>query len=114
MSIRDTARRLPVAACLGLAACTSYTTFTPAGGVPIRAAKPAASLKLYFDLDEPKCKYHVVGFYESGQPGGSAVQLEPLREDAASRGFDGLVGLSCARPLDSDFGKCTAKAYVCE
>ena len=77
-------------------------------------------MKLYFDLDEPKCHYRVVGLYEAGSAlandYGSPAELEPLRADAAKRGFDGVVGVRCAAPgtVGSANGRCTGKGYVCE
>lgn len=101
-------------ACLAAAAlvafgCTS-PSFTPSGNFPNRPPKARGEVKTYFDADEPRCKYRVVGYYKSRNG------IENIPEDVAARGFDGVLGMSCATPgtVGYDWAECTAKAYVCE
>jgi hypothetical protein len=101
-------------------ACAPYLSFVPSGETPQRAAKAKDDVDVYFDLDEPKCMYIVVGAYDAEASFGTdtriEAQIDNMREDAAQRGFDGLVAVRCAAPgtVGSESGHCTAKGYVCE
>jgi hypothetical protein len=112
-----------VAGAWSIAGCgTIGVSFTPTrAAAPHRPPRPADQVELVLDPETPRCTFHIVGLYESGQDGGvSGVSMsearEKLREDAGRRGFDGLMSLACADPgtVGATSGRCTAKAYVCE
>lgn len=112
--------RIYALAALTVAACRPVVRFTATGDPPQRAPKNPRDVKLYFDLDEPKCHYRIVGFVEAESAISNediySPQVEPLRDEVAKRGFDGLVGVRCASPgtVTSASGACSGRAYVCE
>ncbi len=85
----------------------SHVSYVPSGNVAARPPKAKSELRLFFDLDEPNCKYDVVGFYQA------RTDIDPMAIDAAERGVDGLVNIKCAPPGTVGAGACSAKAYVC-
>jgi hypothetical protein len=92
-------------------ACSQGAWFVPTGEkIPDRPPKKVSDIKIYSDADEPRCKYRIVGYYKARNG------LSRIPEDAAARGFDGVTDMACAPPgtVDSEWGLCTAKGYVCE
>jgi hypothetical protein len=91
--------------------------FTPSSSVPSRPAKSPDAVDIVFKPDEPKCKYRIVGEYDvkafhSDTAGGKRL----IREDAASRGFDGIMNMECGAPgtVGEANGACSGRAYLCE
>jgi len=93
-----------------------YAEFTPSTSVPVRAGRPLEEVQVLFAPDAPGCKHRVVGLYRSGRKmtmtynGMADPEVKPMREDAAVRGFDGVMDVDCS----PETGNCTGRAFVCE
>ncbi len=91
--------------------------FTPSSSMPKRPAKSPDAVDMIFNPDEPKCKYHIVGEYDVKAYGSDTARGKRIiREDAAKRGFDGVMSMECGPPgsIGEANGACSARAYLCE